>query len=163
MRNGSTFDLAAQISPGRFEKVAGFAQLQAARIHLEHLQAPAEGRGETQRAVVIEPAVVEIACGHAGRDADEAFGLFGGGEQLRQALIGEAVHADAAVALGAGAEPGDGLGSVLALVAEGIELAFGVAASANILDDDVVSVAREPDWDARRRRSRRCRVRRAGA
>ncbi len=83
--------------------------------------------------------------GHARSDANEAFGLLGGGEQLGHALVGKAVHADVAVRFGPGAQPGDGFRAVAAFVAEWIEVAFGVAAAAHILNHDVVAVTREPD------------------
>ena len=138
---GQHAGLRREIGPGLLEPVAGFAQLEAARVRLQHLQSPAQARGQAQRAVVIKPAVIEVAGRHAGRDADQAFGLLGGGEQLRHALIGKTVHADAAVRFGAGAQPGDGLGAVAGFVAERIKLAFGVAAAAHVLDHDVVAVA----------------------
>ncbi len=93
---------------------------------------------------MIEPSGEEVAGGHCGGDALEALGAFGGGEQLRCALIGEAVHADAAVGLRAAAKPCDGFGTVGTFVAERIERAFGAAAAADVLDDDVVAVACEP-------------------
>ncbi len=43
------------------------------------------------------------------------------------------------------AQPADGLRSVASFVAKGIEVAFGIAASAHILDDDVVAVGGKPD------------------
>ena len=41
-------------------------------------------------------------------------------------------------------EGGDGVDAVAGLVAEGVEVALGVAAAADILNDDVKAVAREP-------------------
>src|SRR5216684_328553 len=55
------------------------------------------------------------------------------------------VHADTAISFGTSVQPGNGLGAVASLVAEGIELAARVAASAHILNDDIVAVASEPD------------------
>ncbi len=133
------------MAQARSRRVAGFAEVEAAGVLLEHLQAPAEGGGEAERAVVVEPAVVEVVGGLAGAMQSRPSGWLGGGEELGHALVGEAVHADPAVGFGAGAEPGDGLGAVAGFVAEGVEVAFGVAAAADVLDDDVVAVAGEPD------------------
>jgi hypothetical protein len=73
---------------------------------------------------MIEPAVIEIRGGHVRRDALQALRLLGGGQQLRGALIGKSVHADAAVAGGVLAQPRDGLGAVAAFVAKWIEVAL---------------------------------------
>lgn len=70
--------------------------------------------------------------------------LLGGGEQLRCALIREAIHPDAAVALGAGPKPRDCLGAIFAFVTKGIEGALRAVTAADILNHDVVSVARKP-------------------
>ena len=132
--------LAAQIGPRFFQAVAGLTEFAPPGIRLHHLQPPAQARGQPQGALAIEPAVIEIAGRLRGGDADQAFGLLGCGEQLRHALIGEAIHAYAAVRFAARAQPADGFRSVAPFVAKGIELAFGVAASTHILDDDVVAV-----------------------
>ena len=52
----------------------------------------------------------------------EPFGLLGGGQQLRHALVGKSVHADAAIRFRAGAQPLDGFFSVAAFVAERIKV-----------------------------------------
>ena len=82
----------------------------------------------------------------AGAMQAEAGGLRRGGEQLRRARVGEAVHAEC-VPLDSGRwrEPGESpLGAVAGFVAEGIEGSLGAAAAADVLDDYVVTVAREP-------------------
>ena len=67
-----------------------------------------------------------------------------GGEPLGHALVGEAIHAELAVAFGSLAEKPDGLGAVASFVAEGVELALGVAASAHVLNHNVIPMPREP-------------------
>jgi hypothetical protein len=88
--------------------------------------------------------MIEIARGHRGRNADQPFRLLGRGEKLRQALIGKAIHAYAAVRLAARAQPADGLRPIGSLAAKGIELTFGIAPPAHILDNDVVAPRGKP-------------------
>ena len=71
---GQHASLRREIGPGLFEPVARFAQFHAARVRLQHLQSPAQRRGEAQRAVVIKPAVIEVASRHARRDARKPSG-----------------------------------------------------------------------------------------
>ena len=89
--------------------------------------------------------MIQVAHRHPGRDALQALGLFGSGQELRDSLIRETVHSHAAVGFRARAEPGDCVGAIGAFVAKGVELAFGIAAAANVLNDDVVSMARKPN------------------
>ena len=88
--------------------------------------------------------MIEIARGLRGRDADQTFRSLSRGEQLGQALVGEAIHAHAAVRLAACAQPADGVRAIPAFAAERIELTFRIAAAADILDDNVVAVGRKP-------------------
>ena len=116
--------LGANVGPCSFKPVACRAQPLPPRILTQHLDAPAKSGAEAQRAVVIKPAVVEIGGRHVRSDALQASRLFRCGEQLRRALVGEAVHADAAIACGMLAEPRDGFRTVAAFIAKGIELAL---------------------------------------
>src|ERR1700752_1621252 len=93
---------------------------------------------------MIKPAVIEIVGCHTRSDANQAFGLLGGSEQLRYALIRESVHANAAIRWAADSQPGARFRSVAALVAKGIEFALGIAPSADILNDHVVAMPGEP-------------------
>src|ERR1700683_1627243 len=95
---------------------------------------------------MIEPAVVEIVRSHSRRDADQSFRLFGGCQELGHALIREAIHADAAARFWPHAQPSDRFSAIAPLVPEGVKIASGIAASANILDDDVVAMAGETPW-----------------
>ena len=137
--------LAAQVGPRFFEALTGVMELAPPRIGLHHLQAPAQARGEPQRALTIEPTVIEIAGGLRGSDANQTGGLLCRGQQLGHALIGKAIHPHSAVRFRAGAYPVDGLRSVASLIAKGIEVALGIAAATHILDDDVVIVSSKPD------------------
>ena len=137
--------LGGEGGPGAFEGGGGFVQVEAAGIFLEHLETPAEGARQLEGAALVEPAAVEVVGGLGGGDALKSFGLLGGGEPLGDALVGEAVHAEAAVGFGALAEGGDGLGSVAGFVAKGVEGSFGAAASAHVLNDDVEAVAGKED------------------
>src|SRR4029077_7238837 len=67
-------------------------------------------------------------------------------QELGHPLVRKTVHSNAAVAFGPRAQPGDGVCAIGAFVSKGIEIAFGIAAAANVLDDDVVSMARKPNW-----------------
>ena len=68
--------------------------------------------------------MIKVRGRHVRRNALQTLRLFGRGKQLRSALIGKPVHADASVARGMIAQPGDCLGAIAALVAEGIESAL---------------------------------------
>src|SRR5580700_4952127 len=94
---------------------------------------------------MIEPAVIEIVRSHARRDANQSFRLLGGCQELGHALIREAIHADAAARFWPHAEPSNGFSAIAPLVPERVEIASGIAAAANILDDDVVAMSGEPD------------------
>ncbi len=89
--------------------------------------------------------MIQIAGRHAGRNAQQTFGLFGRGKQLRDALVGKPVHSNAAARFRPSAQPRNGVGAVGALRAKRIKFSFGITAAANVLNDDVISVAREPD------------------
>src|ERR1700740_382044 len=137
--------LRVQTGPGFFQTIACITKLQAPGVLFEKLNAPTQSRCEPQCALMIKPTVVEIVGRHAGSDANQAFRLFGGSEQLRHTLIRESVHPDATVGFCAGPQPCDRFRTIAALVAKGIELAAGIAASADILNDYVEATAREPD------------------
>src|SRR5580693_5192773 len=96
---GKYVRLSREIGPSLVEASARFTEPQAPGISLEHLQAPTQCRGQAQGPVVVKPALIEIASGHARRDAKQSFRLFRGSQQLRRTLIGKSVHADAAVGL----------------------------------------------------------------
>jgi len=69
-----------QASADMINDPQALAKFQAARVLLQHLNAPAKSGRKSQCALVVKPAVVEIVSRHAWRDAREAVGLFGGGE-----------------------------------------------------------------------------------
>ena len=62
-----------------------------------------------------------------------------GGEHLRGSDVGSAEHADFAVGVGKRGGPLDGVVAVVGLVLEGIPLALGGVAAADVLHDDEVS------------------------
>ncbi len=142
---GQHAGLRREIGPSLFEAVTRLAQTAASCIHLQHLQAPAETRCQAQGSVMIEPAVIKIVRRHARHDALQTFRLFGSGQQLRHALIREAVHADAAIRFGSRAKPGNALRSIAALGSKGVKLASGISPAAHILNHDVVSMPGEPN------------------
>ena len=94
---------------------------------------------------MVKPAVVKVVSRHAWRDAGQPFRLLGGREQLRHALVGEAIHAKAAIRFGASAKPADRLGSIVAFKSERIEVAFGIAPAADILNYYIIAMPREPN------------------
>ena len=143
---GSTLVCDASCAQACSSRVACFAQFLPPRVRLQQLQSPAQSGREPQRPLVIEPAVIQVARRHPRRDALQALGLFGRSQELSHPLIREPVHSDAAVGFGPRAQPCDGIGAVGAFIAKRIKIAFGIAAAANILNHDVVSVARKPNW-----------------
>src|SRR4029077_14374867 len=76
-------------------------------------------------------------------DSGEMRGVSDGGEHLRRADVGPANHADFAVGIRQGGDPLDGVVPVLDFVPEGIPLAFGGVATANVLHTDNVAVSGE--------------------
>ena len=94
--------------------------------------------------MMIEPAVIKVGRGHVRSNAQQAFRLFGGCEQLRRTLIRKAVHTDTAIRGWMRAQPCNRFRAVAALVTKGIEISRRAATSAHILDDHMISVARKP-------------------
>src|SRR5580704_11764571 len=137
-------ELIPQVYPGLLQFVTRLAKTKTSGVHLEHLQTPSQARPESQRSIVIEPAAIQIGRGHARRNGDEPFRLRCGGQELRHALIGKAVHTDTAIRFRTLAQPLDGSSSVVALITKWIKRSFRIASSAHILNDHVVTVARKP-------------------
>src|SRR5271167_1273927 len=138
--------LCGEVRPGLLEAITRFTHSQAARISLEHLQAPTESGSQAQRTVVVEPAVIKVTSRHSRGDAQQSLWLFSGSQQLRRALIGKPVHADPAVRLGPCAQPLNRLFPIATFVAKWVELPRGIAAPPHVLHDNVVAVPRKPGW-----------------
>ena len=90
-------------------------------------------------AALVGPVFVIVAGGDDGADAGEMRGMADGGEHLRGAYVGSAPHADFAVGGWQRGGPFDGVETVFSFVLEGIPLALGGIAAADILNDDEVS------------------------
>jgi hypothetical protein len=88
---------------------------------------------------------VEVARGVVRKDRLQVRGLLLGGEELRAAHVGDAAHADVAVAPGLLGNPLDGVVEVLLLlIAEEVVVALGIVAAADV-HDDVRVTARHPE------------------
>ena len=96
--------------------------------------------GLVERAALIGPTVVIIGRGHRRNDGDQVWRLNRGGQELRRAWIGEAVHTYLAVRLRKAGGPLDGVVAVVGFVDEGIEEAVRLVLAAHVLRDDDVAM-----------------------
>ena len=105
---------------------------------------PRHRPAEEDRAVGVDPAVVGLRRGEPGADGGQAGRPRRRGEELHEAGIGVAVHADPAARLRQRGRPLDRVVAVVGLVQERDEVAVRRPAPAAVLHDDDVAVRGEP-------------------
>ncbi len=93
-----------------------------------------------ERAVLVGPAVVILRRRYIGLNGNQVGRGRDGREHLRRAHVRAAEHADFAVGVGQAGGPLDGIVAILAFVAERIEFALRIEASASVLNDDDIAV-----------------------
>ena len=116
--------LRGQVAPGSLQTCAGLVQPKTSSVFLEHLQAPAEARGEPQGTILIEPAAIKVVGRLGWRDAKKPFRLFGRSQPLRHALVGETIHANFAIGFRALAQRSDCVEAIVGFMPEGIKASF---------------------------------------
>ena len=85
-----------------------------------------------------------VAGGDDGADAGKMRRMSDGGQHLRGADVGAATHADLAVGIGQRGRPLHRVVAVIRFVLEGVPLAVGGVAAADVLNDDDVAASGAP-------------------
>lgn len=102
---------------------------------------PALDEIELERASLITPALVVVGGSDIGDDRLESGGSGEGRLPLGETDIRRPKHADATVRPGLGADPLAGVVTVALFVGEGVELAFGIVAAADVEEEDGVPLS----------------------
>ncbi len=107
------------------------------------LQAPAKAEVPPVSTAFATPMLLFIQTAHGWSEAIRSWAIRWC-EQLGQPLIGQSIHANAAVAFRPLAEPSDGRGGVSSFLAEPLKRSVRTALSAHVLDDDCEPLVSPP-------------------
>src|ERR1700733_10859653 len=114
------------------------------RLFAGHLHAPLQIVEEAKRPSFIGPLGARVPCSHSRADGLQLHATGRQREQLSVALIGEAVHPNAAIRTGKAGGPRDAFSTVSNIIGEQPKTSLGRSAAADVLNDDNIAVSSVP-------------------